>query len=69
MNKKEIKAALADTKEKLVIWAVIAILGLISESLLPYAFVPYIIIAIFVYWVYLFISLIYLTFLARKKAN
>lgn len=31
MNKKEIKAALADTKEKLVIWAVIAILGLISE--------------------------------------
>ncbi|AVL00326.1 hypothetical protein PI20285_06595 [Pediococcus inopinatus] len=67
MSKKELKAALADTKQKLVIWAVIAILCLVSESLLPYSFIPYILIAIFVYWMYLFISLIYLTFLARKK--
>ncbi|GEN95661.1 hypothetical protein [Pediococcus ethanolidurans] len=67
MNRHDLKAVLADTKEKLVVWAVIAILCLVSENILNYSFIPFILIAIFVYWLYLFITFVYLTILEMKK--
>lgn len=66
MSNRELKVTLADTKEKLVIWAVIAILCVVSENLLNFAFIPYILIATFIYWIYLFVTFVYLTILKMK---
>ncbi len=67
MNKRELKVALADTKQKLVIWAVIAVLCLVSENLIQLSFLPFMMIAIFIYWLYLFITFVYLTILTYKR--
>ncbi|WP_412989915.1 hypothetical protein ACLJJ6_02735 [Pediococcus siamensis] len=69
MNKREIKAALADTKQKLVVWAVIAVLGLVSGNIITIPYLPFILIAVFIYWLYLFITFVYLTILDLKRGK